>query len=53
MIEEISSRIDDTQKAAAKKELADMKSGKAPETKPAPTAPETAPVTPVTPKKPK
>ena len=47
MIEEISSKLDDTQKAAAKKELADMKSGKTPETKPA----EAAPKAPAAPKK--
>jgi TPR repeat protein len=51
MIEEISSKFDETQKAAAKKELADLKSGKAPETKPAAATPETAPQAPVTPKK--
>jgi TPR repeat protein len=51
MIDEIASKLEDTQKTAAKKELADMKSGKTPETKPEATAPEAAPKAPAAPKK--
>ena len=51
MVDEISSKLDDAQKAAAKKELADMKSVKPSETKSAVKIPEAALKTPDAPKK--
>ena len=51
MVDEISSKLDDAQKAAAKKELADMKSVKPSETKSAAKIPEAAPKTLDAPKK--